>query len=292
MAITGDNNLNEELQRRLLQLQEIAPPSAMGREIIAVVTDERADLEPVVATIEKYPELTARILRCANSAYYGHRGNIYSVAEAIIRVLGLSVTKGLVLSLALESSFRNRNCPGFKIENYWFSAVLTANLARSLAPLMRTEQHPDLGAAYTAGLLHNLGLLALVELFPQQMSKVFAEPDTDAELALMQSLLGVNAQQAGAVLGRRWGLPEPLVYAIAHCRDSELPGADKPLLSLLRVAVVVADRLFLGAGVLDLPDELHIGLLDPSDVEAVVAQIAERIEDLRGMAQLLAGDRG
>ncbi len=289
MAEAGDNNLNEELQRRLFRLQEIAPPSAMAREILDVVIDEQADLEHVAATIEKYPELAARILRCANSAYYGQRGNIYSVAEAIIRVLGLSITKALVLSLALKSSFRTRNCPGFKAERYWFFSVLTASLARSLAPLMQAEQHPDLGAAYTAGLLHNIGLLALVDLFPQQMTTVFAEPDGDAEQALMRSLLGMDAQQAGAVLCRCWGLPEPLVQAIAYCRDSEHPGDDNPLLSLLKVSVVVADRLFQGDGVLDLHDELHGGQLDPTDVEAAVAQIAERIEDLRGMAQLLAG---
>jgi len=291
MAGTDDNNLKDELQQRLSRLQEIAPPSVMAREILGVVIDEQADIEHVVATIEKYPELTARILRCANSAYYGQRGKIYSVAEAIIRVLGLSVTKALVLSLALKSSFHTRNCPGFKEERYWFSAVLTANLARSLAPLLLAEQHPDVGAAYTVGLLHNIGILALVELYPQQMAKVFAEPDGDAEQELMRSLLGVDAQQAGAILARRWGLPEPLVHAIAYCRDSVHPGADSPLLALLKVAVVVADRLFQGAGVLEFPDELHGGLLAPSDAEAAVAQIAEQIEDLREMAQLLAGGR-
>ncbi|OHB32764.1 MAG: hypothetical protein A2X84_06795 [Desulfuromonadaceae bacterium GWC2_58_13] len=291
MAGAGDNNLNEELQRRLFRMQEIAPPSAMAQEILGLVTDEQADLEEVAATIEKFPELTARILRCANSAYYGQRGKIYSVAEAIIRVLGLSVTKALVLSMTLESAFRPRNCPGFKAERYWFSAVMTASLARSLAPLMKTTQPPDPGAAYTAGLLHNIGILALVELFPEQMSKVFAEPDGDAERSLMRSLLGVDGQQAGAVLGRRWGLPEPLVRSIASCREPKHPGVDEPLLILVKIAVSIADRLFQGTGVLDLPDELHGGLLGIADVEAAVAQIAERIEELRFMAQMLSGSR-
>lgn len=289
MAGAGDNNLSEELQRRLFRLQEIAPPSAMAQEILRLVIDEQVDLEQVAATIEKYPELTARILRCANSAYYGQRGKIYSVAEAIIRVLGLSVTKALVLSLTLESSFRARNCPGFKAENYWFSAVMTANLARNLAPLMKIGDRPDPGAAYTAGLLHNIGILALVELFPEQMSQVFAEPDGEAQRSLLLSLLGMDGQQAGAVLGRRWGLPDPLVRAIAHCRDPKLSAGDDPLLSLVKIAVGIADRLFQGTGVLDLPDAMHGGLIGIPDVEAAVGQVAERIEEMRAMAQMLAG---
>lgn len=291
MDDAGDSTLKEELQRRLLMLQGIAPPSAMGQEILRVVTDEQADLEHVAATIEKYPELTARVLRCANSAYYGHRGEIYAVADAIIRVLGLSVTKALALSLTLESSFRLRNCPGFKIENYWFSAVLTANLARSLAPLMRSEHYLDLGAAYTVGLLHNIGLLALVELFPQPMSQVFAEPDVEAQQALMQSLLGMDVQQAGAVLGRRWGLPKPLIHAITYCRDKDHLSMDSPLLPLLKMSVMVADRLSLGEEKFDLPEELPGGIFDSSEVAVAVAQISTRIKDLRGVAQLLAGGR-
>jgi len=289
MAESGEKNLNNDLQRRLFRLQEIAPPSRMAQEILGLITDEQADLEQVAETIEKYPELTARILRCANSAYYGQRGKIYSVAEAIIRVLGLSVTKALVLSLTLEASFNPRSCPGFKAERYWFSSVMTASLARSLAPLMKIGEHPDPGAAYTAGLLHNIGILALVELFPEQMSQVFAEADGEAGRTLMKKLLGIDGQQAGAVLGRRWGLPDPLVQSIAYCRDSRIPSADEPLLALVQIAVRIADRLFQGTGVLDLPHELHGGLLGSPDVEEAVGQITDRIEDLRGMAQMLAG---
>jgi HD-like signal output (HDOD) protein len=156
---------------------------------------------------------------------------------------------------------------------------------------MKTARHPDPGAAYTAGLLHNIGILALVELYPEPMSKVFTEPDGDAERVLMQSLLGVDGQQAGAVLGRRWGLPKPLVQAIAYCRDPNPPVMDEPLLLLVKIAVDITDRLIQGTGVLDLPNQVHRGVIETADAEAAVAQIAEKIEELRGMAQLLAGCR-
>lgn len=289
MVDAGKKPVNEQLQRKLFRLQEIAPPSAMAQDILKVVTNESADLEQVAAVIEKQPELTARILRCANSAYYGQRGHIFSVAEAIIRVLGLSVTKALSLSLALESSFKIRNCPGFKEEHYWFSAVLTANLARQLAPRLLLSPRPEPGAAYTAGLMCNIGLLALVELYPKEMSQVFAEADPAAETQRMQELLGMDSAQAGEFLGRRWGLPVPLVDAIAHCRDRGHVNLDSPLAYLVRVAVAVADRLIHGGGIMDLPKEFYAGGLERSDIEAAIALIVEDFENMRGMAQLLSG---
>jgi HD-like signal output (HDOD) protein len=291
MTNAEDNNSSKQLHRRLFRLQEISPPSAMAREILAVATDDQSDLEQVAAVIEKQPELTARILRCANSAYYGHRGNIFSVTEAIIRVLGLSITKALALSLALEGSFRTRHCPGFKEDRYWLSAVLTATLSRQLTPRMLSDHRPDIGAAYTAGLMCNIGLLALVDLFPEEMSQVFAEPDPESETQKMHELLGIDAQQAGAFLGRRWGLPDPLVEAIAHCRDQGNVNIQNPLAFLVRVAVTVGDRLIHGEGVMDLPAELLSGVLERSDVEEAISYIVENYEDIRGMAQLLSGGK-
>jgi HD-like signal output (HDOD) protein len=289
MTSVGNENPNNQLYRRLFRLQEIAPPSAMAQEIMDVATDDQADLEQVATVIERQPELTARILRCANSAYYGQRGNIFSVAEAIIRVLGLSITKALALSLALGGSFRTRYCPGFKEERYWLSAVLTATLARQLTPRLLLSDRPDIGAAYTAGLMCNIGLLALVDLFPEQMSKVFAESDPAGERRKMQELLGLDAQQAGAFLGRRWGLPNPLVEAIAHCRDAEVGQDQNPLVFLVRIAVMVGDRLTYGEGVMDLSPVLLGNVLDRSDVEEAISYIVENFEDIRGMAQLLSG---
>jgi HD-like signal output (HDOD) protein len=291
MVSAEHNNLSNQFHRRLFRLQKISPPSAMAREILDVATDDQADLEQVVAVVEKQPELTARILRCANSAYYGHRGNIFSVADAIIRVLGLSITKALALSLAFEGSFRTRHCPGFKEDHYWLSAVLTATLSRQLTQRMLIDHRPDIGAAYTAGLMCNIGLLALVDLFPEEMAQVFSEHDPESETQKMRELLGIDAQQAGAFLGRRWGLPDPLVEAIAHCRDQGNVNLQNPLAFLVRVAVTVGDRLIHGEEDMDLPADFLSGMLDRSDVEEAVSYVDKNYENIRGMAQLLSGGK-
>ena len=278
--------MNQDSRSKLFRLQDLAPPSPMAKEILAVLADDQADLEEVAAIVETYPELTTRILRCANSAYYGHRGKIQSVAEAIIRVLGLSMAKALALSLALESSLRVQSCPGFREERHWYLSVVTAHLARALTPLHRGTPSPSPGAAYAAGLLHNLGTRALVALYPEEMNRVFTSEEADPR-ALTQQLLGVDAEQAGALLARRWGLPEPLCEAIGRCRSPLADLRDNPLAELVAVAVRLAETSLDHEGLPPFPEPVGTHWGRREEIDQVIAEVIQRAEEFRNMARTL-----
>ena len=278
--------MNQDSRSKLFRLQDLAPPSPMAKEILAVLADDQADLEEIAAIVETYPELTTRILRCANSAYYGHRGKIQSVAEAIIRVLGLSMTKALALSLSLESSLRVQSCPGFSEERHWYLSVLTAHLARALTPLHRGMPKPAPGAAYAAGLLYNLGTRALVVLFPEEMQRVFTLEEADPR-ALTLELLDVDAEQAGALLARRWGLPEPLSEAIAQCRSPLADVRDNPLAEVVAVSVRLAEASLAQEGPPPLPELVGTHWGRREEIVRVVAEVIQRAAEFRNMARTL-----
>ena len=104
MEMTGaavKTPLEDEVRSRLLRLGDISPPPAIAHELIRLVRDDHADIQALVQIVEKSPEVTARILRWANSAYYGERKRIAFVRDAIIRVLGVSTAKSLLLAQAL-----------------------------------------------------------------------------------------------------------------------------------------------------------------------------------------------
>ncbi|MDY0270332.1 HDOD domain-containing protein [Trichloromonas sp.] len=283
--------MNQDPRSRLFRLQDLALPSPMAQEILAVLADDQADLEEVAAIIETYPELTTRILRCANSAYYGHRGKIQSVAEAIIRVLGLSMTKALALSLSLESLLRVESCPAFREERHWYLSVLSAHLARALTPLRNGEPHPSPGAAYAAGLLHDLGIRALAALFPAEMQRVFTA-ETGDQRALMRELLGMDAEQAGAFLARRWGLPEPLCQAIALCRSPLAEVRDNPLAEGVAIAVVLAENSLEREGPPPFPETAGTHWGSRTEIARVIAGVIQRAEEFRTMARALTRPAG
>lgn len=280
---------NEKMRRKLLRLKEIPPPDAMSQEIIRVAGDEQVDMEEIVRLINQSPELAARILRVANSAYYGHRGLIHSVDQAVIRVLGLSITKSLTLALALSGSFQWRNCPNFQGERHWFLAILTANLSQSLAPSLQVEEKPHPATAYTAGLIHNLGILALTQLFPEQMGRVFAAKDASETDRRLQKL-GLDHHLAGSWLAKTWGLPESLIRAIAFYGDPSYRGPCWPLVQLVGFSATVAEKVHSG----EFPEKWrpafpHPLLFTEEDFTGIMKKTAHDFEELKTLAGLLAG---
>ncbi len=284
--------LPQETRLRLFQLHEIPPPSGMALEALRIAGDEQADLEQLVRIIEQSPELVARVLRCANSAYYGQRRHIHAVREAVIRVLGLSVTKGLILALSLANAFNVSTCPAFRSDRHWFVAMVTAILARDLAGNLTSEEKVAPSMAYSAGLIHNLGLLALVHAFPGEMNQALKPGDPGAFRHRMEGLLGMDHRLAGGWLARRWGLPEALVLALRHHGDANYEGAHWPLVRLVGGASQVANQLFISGMLPAAPADWRGRLIPAGESEAVIRGVLEQLDELKSFARQLADNGG
>ena len=153
------------MQINLQRLHELPPLAPEAQALLAILADEDSDLEDVARAIERVPALAARIIGLACSAYFGGK-QARSVLDAIVRVLGLSLVRSLALGIVVGGHFDAHRCPAFSPEQYWSSALLTATLARSLAEAAVTEEPVMPDSAYLCGLVHNLGLLAMVHIAP------------------------------------------------------------------------------------------------------------------------------
>lgn len=283
----------EEVRLKLFRLKEIPPPSGSAQVIMRVAADDHVDLTQIVSLIEKSPELTVRILRCANSAYYGQRSQICSVREAVIRVLGLSVTKSLILAMALAGSFRLRSSTGFDKERHWFVSVTTATLAQDLSRKLLVRDKPAPGTAYAAGLIHNLGVLALLHSFPEQMEQVFTLDNLGKIRQTMIKLIGVDYRIAGGWLAQRWGLPEDLILAITHHEDPSYHSTAWPLVRLVGLSAHFAANLYQGTINQSMfSSNTQSEVVNSDDIEQSVTRLFEQVDKLKGLAQLLAGDGG
>ena len=283
------SDLSAIAQERLLYLQEMPAPTGLAAEIFAITGDEQVELDCVVEIIEKSPEITMRILRYANSVYYGHRRHIETPKEAIIRVLGLSLTKSLMLAMAVGKTFQ-KTCPGFDRKRHWFRSSACAAIAQGLAPHLGGTQPPDVGTAYTAGLLHNFGILALVNTFPDQFEKIFADPTEGSLRTKTRALLGIDHLIVGGWLARRWGLPDNLTRAISFHDDPFYHGPHQDLVLLTGLCCRLAGHLYSEEKVLELPDSLPVKLpLKRENIEQQLSALSAKREELATMAELLAG---
>ena len=220
-------------------------PEAMT-EVLLALNRSQLSAKRSIELIEHDPALAARTLRLANSAFYGVPGRVASIGDAV-RMLGLRTVSGVLAAAAVHNTLRVGACPGFHFQAYWQHAIATALAARALAPIAGR----DADEAFLAGLVHDIGQLALAAFQPGHASAALAQAqarDLPAEQA-EQAVLGLAHPQVGALLAMHWHFPAPIVQAIAqhHAAEPAGPGQRVSLSGLVQAANAVAHALDLGA---------------------------------------------
>jgi HD-like signal output (HDOD) protein len=265
--------------------------SLVAQELLAVFASNDLDVQRIAGIIEKDPPLLARIIGLANSAYFGYPERVASAEDAIFKVLGINIARNLAFSIVLAGPFRTSHCPAFRIDEYWTRAMVAATLAQRLARLITVEPRPQGGNAYLAGLLHNFGLLALVHLYPEQMTQVFLRFDEDPRRGLVDAetaLLDVDHLQVGGWLGRKWHLPAFAVVAIEHHRDVAYSGEHWPLVQLTGFCSQWTSHHERDDYVADLGALARLGI-PAAEAEAVLGEMLGKREEIAQLAKMLAG---
>src|SRR5258705_578422 len=152
------------LRQRIIRLPSL--PQAV-LDVMRMLGDEDASTADIADRIERDQGLTARTLRIANSAFYGVPGRIGTIRNAI-GILGLRTVGTLLTTAAVSAQFASAKCPEFQFGTFWRHAIATALMARGLSKQLRLDED----IAFTAGLLHDIGRLALAAQFPAETGQV------------------------------------------------------------------------------------------------------------------------
>jgi putative nucleotidyltransferase with HDIG domain len=239
-------------------------------ELTALLRDGGATPADAAAIIERDVAMSAKVLSLVNSAWFGLRRRVVDVRSAAV-YLGLTTLRGLVLSAhAFEGLAPARPIDGFELEAVRRHCLRVAQLARQLLPY--GEQRDD---AFTAALLHDVGLLALAADEPGYLASVLAVARESgrslAEVELAER--GVTHAELGAHLLAQWGLPDSIVEAVAYHHRPEA-------LRHPRMDAVAAVAIACG---------LVEGRVDTGYVESIGA--ADRLAGWRAVADAVVGDR-
>lgn len=212
-----------------------ALPAAL-LDLLALVGSEDVDIDELCARISVDMALTAKLLRLANSSFYGARGEVTSVDAAIGRV-GLRMVKGVVSAAAVSGAVKPPVCPGFDFAAFWRHGVATASAAQMLA--FATGGDPS--TAFTSGLLYRIGQLVMAAQVPAQFAAALAQRAASGGDALLieRAVLGVDHALVGARIAAHWRLPGEIALALAQ-QDPPLARGHAPSLGQLAGA---ADRL-------------------------------------------------
>lgn len=219
-------------------------PSMPGAFIAAVDVLSRDDVPAAacIEAIERDQALTVRMLRLANSSFYGAPGQVSRVGDAV-QMLGLRTVASTLAAISLRAMLGALRCEGFSFETYWRHSLCTAISARELARLVSL----DAGQAFLLGLLHDVGKLILAMTSPaleaQALQRCRREGVSLHEAE--REVFGVSHAEVGAAVARQWDFPARIADAIAghHSPAPIPPGERLDLCHLLPLANRLAHAL-------------------------------------------------
>ena len=236
-----------DIRSEIDQINEIVPFPAVIAEILSVLRSDDIATAKLTRLIESDPALTTGILRAANAPYYAIRGYVKNVNNAIALV-GLDETSRLLLTYHMKQRliFLNMQQWG-SLESLWKHSVSTAALSRVIASHFKLKTGEK---EFTAGLLHDMGKLVLIQYFPdslsaiEQMVKELAMHDIEAE----RQTLAISHSEIGGQLGEKWSLPREYVEVMEYHHDVDMATTDPLLTAVVRFADLLCEQWGHGVG--------------------------------------------
>ncbi len=195
-------------------------------EINRLLRSEKSTVRDIAAVIESDPALTAKLLKLANSALLRNGTEIDTVSKAVSRV-GSRMVNELVMGIEVARCFEGLDNALIGVEDFWRHSLQCAFISQKLA---QQASNCDSGAAFTAGLLHDIGQLIMYSTLGEQIEECLSEAIGDGRLKSSyhteQLLFGFDHCNVGLELAIQWQLPLSLQQCIyAHHEPARLPAA-------------------------------------------------------------------
>ncbi len=229
-----------EIQHRLQEVTELISLPEVYLKVQRLMDDNVSDIYDFAEVISVDPNLSARVLKVVNSAYFGFPRPVDSIARAV-NMIGIARLHSMVLGMSAISSLDLPN-DIMPLNTFWRSSLFSGALARLLAEQMKLAKSDPL---FIAGLLHEIGHLVLYSKFPLQalaarkMAKEQGRAIHEAEL----DVLGYHYGDIGAMLMANWNLPDKLQYLTRNQPTPDLAIENKIETSLVHLAHTCAQPL-------------------------------------------------
>lgn len=235
---------NGKARALLAQMRQIPSPPSIYFQILAELRSADASVDRVGTILSQDLAITAKLLQLANSAVFGLQLQVLQATEAVAYV-GLETTKSLVLLAHSFATFDRVRLAGFSVERLWRHSVLAGRFAKRIAE--EEDGRPEVcDQAFTAGLLHDVGKLLFAANLPKEYGQVLAlakQENCALHEAEAKVLGAAHAEVGGCLLGT-WGLPRPIVEAVAlHHVPNRLTTTEFTPLTATHAADVVSQEV-------------------------------------------------
>lgn len=214
--------MNHEMVEEVLSCPTLPTLPRVAVRVIELTQDERLNLDELEKVIRNDQALAAKILRTVNSSFYGLRRPCTTIGQALV-MLGTSAVKSLALGFSLVSAVGAEGNGGFDHAGYWRRGLYTAVAAKAIAQEAGKGFEDE---AFLGGLLQDIGVMAMYQALGERYLGVLGRTGGDHRKLVRCELLELEAQhpEVGALLAKRWKLPDELVIPVKyHERPTAAP---------------------------------------------------------------------
>lgn len=258
------------------EIADLRPLPPVAARVLAISESEHFSAHELAQAISSDPALTAKVLQLANSAYYGFPRRISTVRDAVV-LLGFRAIRSATLAACVVETMPR----GSTLDHtaFWRFSVTVALLAETLA--RASHRHAD--EAFCAGMLHNIGRLALDQARPDVLRNcvTLARQEGVSLPDAQRRLLGFTDAELGGALAFQWNFPPDLAIAVAQ-HQAPLESLDNP--NGLAALVVRARSFARSQG---LSDGLELPALTAPASEWTAAPLAPLLEQGGGLDGLV-----
>jgi len=290
----GTSSKARLMREKIAKLETLPAMPEIASKLLNMSRDPETMPEDIAAVVETDPAIVTQVMHYARSPWYGFKGEINSVKDAIFSILGMDMVTNMSLGMAAGKVFRNPTEGKLSAKNLWQHSVYSAALSEALARAMPVRFNMKPGTAYLTGLLHNIGFMIMAHCFPDEFlalsREVEASPDSEI-IELEQKVYGLTHTEVGAELMRRWDLPEKVIQVMRHHHDDQYEGEFQQDVLLIQLANRIMANMNIGDETnVDIDDKILEALgLTQATVDSVIETIfSEHSSELDKMAALLA----
>lgn len=254
-------------------LKDLPSLPAVVMELLNHIDSEDANMNLIAQKVTQDPALTAKTLRYANSPFYSTPIKVTTIQQAIA-LMGMETVRQMVLSAALSGCFPENNCKGFDHKAFWRHSNAVAYTAKLIA--RRVGMNEDI--AFTAGLLHDLGTLALVSIYPDLFNQVIQHRQNTlvTQLEAERHIMGIDHATVGAALANEWHFSNIIKEAIGGHHQP-----DQADIGYLAAVIHVADGIahMLGVSTIKVTEVISVSLVSWNSLKLDKASLETLIEE-------------
>lgn len=280
----GEINMTKlTLEYIVNKVEDIKVLPEIINKIISLTEDPDSTVHDMEKAILQDQVLTTKILRLANSAYYGYARKISTISQATV-LLGFQAIKGIALASTV-SKYLTDELKGYSLEKneLWSQSQTCAIISRFIAKNIKYSNPEE---AYIAGLLRDIGKTILNQHMEKEYMEVLSkmEENNMSFLDAEKEVLGFGHTEIGAKVAEKWNLPKELVEAIGLHHTPELAKENPILVSIVHIADAMTMMMGVGLGL----DGLSYNLsplaienlnLDELQFQDIISQVADLIKD-------------